>query len=487
MRDEGRFNSGRRARLAAAILAAASAIAWGSPITAEAARPLELGLTDPQSFLDADPAGRALWLDRTVAGRANLVIIGVSWGTVAPSRPSNPVNPADPAYNWESIDAAVRDATARGLRVLLLVSQGPSWAEGPGRPPIADAPAGTWRPDPAAFGAFGTALATRFSGRFAGLPRVGAYQAWAEPNLGINLMPQVVGGTHVGAIHYRAMLNAFYAGVKSVNPANLVVTAGTAPYGDLVTRRPFAPRTQPLQFWRPFFCLKKGKRAKRRALLPVKCPDPPHFDVMSHHPINVGRPRRHAINADDVSTPDLGRLKRILQKAVRTKRVLPRGRKPLWATEIWWNSNPPKPGGVSLSKQARWLSEAFYLLWKQGVSTVVWFEIRDPSGGGAPVPESGLFLNDGTAKPAFSAFRFPFAGERKKGKAGRARSRVQVWGKAPAPGSVQIQRGGGSKWKTIRRLRAGSNRIFVGTIRLRRAATLRAQQGSETSLPWRQK
>ena len=505
MRGEGIRKARGGVLLLVAILAAAAAIVCSSPVTAEAARPLELGITDALSFQDKDASTRALWLDRAVQARANPVIVTVYWPNVAPQgkAPDDPANPFDPDYDWDSTDAAVRDATARGLRVLFHITGAPRWAEGPDRPPVAQAPAGTWLPDPGAFGAFATAIATRFSGRFPGLPRVGIYQAWAEPNLGVNLMPQFVDATPVGAIHYRAMLNAFYAGVKSVNPANLVVTAGTAPYGDLGRRQGgfFAPRTQPLQFWRPFFCLtegkkkkkkgkrKKGKRARAAVLRGTSCPNPPHFDALSHHPINVGQPGRHAINADDVSTPDLGKIKRILQKAEHSGRALPAGPKQLWATEIYWNSNPPNDKGPPLALHARWLEEAFYLLWKQGVSLAIWFEIRDypPQGsGGYPIPQSGLFFRDGTAKPAFSAFRFPFAAGRKKAKGGKGR-RVQVWGKAPAPGPVLIQRGGGSKWKKIKRLKAGSNRIFVGTIRLRRAATLRAQQGSETSLPWRQK
>ena len=110
-------------------------------------------------------------------------------------------------------------------------------------------------------------------------------------------------------------------------------------------------------------------------------------------------------------------------------------RKPLWATEFWWDSNPPDPDGVPQQTQARWLEQALYLFWKQGVKRAVWFQIRDAP----PVPDyastyqTGLFLLDGTPKPAYQAYRFPFVGDRLD------RRRIRVWGMAPGPGKVRVQ------------------------------------------------
>jgi hypothetical protein len=185
------------------------------------------------------------------------------------------------------------------------------------------------------------------------------WQLWAEPNLRINLGPQFEGTRPTDV--YRPMLNAFYANLKAVSPQEVVITGGTAPYGDLA-RREGAARSRPVpsrsSSGGPFFCPEKGKKKKKkrgsaRAYRPAyvrsSCADPPHLDEISHHPTNVGRPRRRAINPDDVTTPDLGKITEILRKAVLTKRVLPPGRKPLWATEIYWNSNPPRPGNGASS------------------------------------------------------------------------------------------------------------------------------------------
>lgn len=481
---------GRRGLLAAAIIAALASVLLGAP-AARAARGMELGLYDPE-FNVGDPATRTLALDRSVQAHAGIVLIYVRWASVVPNpRPPGFIatNPADPSYDWASTDAAVRDATARGLKVLLAVTAAPPWAEGPGRPSVADVPAGAWKPNPADVGDFARAIATRYSGQFLGLPAVRFWQLWAEPNLGLNLDPQFEGGRAVGFDVYRPMLNAFYANLKSVSPQNVVLSGGTAPYGNLTPAGALAfQRMQPLAFWRGLLCLGAGKKHKKKKtgarkqgkLIPLPCPSPAHFDIAAHHPINVGAPTRRALNADDVSTPDLGKLKRVLRAATRSGRALPGGNKPLWATEIWWNSNPPRPGGLPLARHARYLEQALYVLWKQGVQAAFWFEVRDALPGGGPTPTTGLFLRDGTLKPALQAYQFPFVTERLRG------AHIRAWGEAPGPGPVTIEVRRGHRYRHLKTLKAGSNRVFVGNLHLGRKAQLRARQGSQTSLLWRQ-
>ena len=118
--------------------------------------------------------------------------------------------------------------------------------------------------------------------------------------------------------------------------------------------------------------------------------------------------------------------------------VLPAGPKPLWATEMWWFTNPPNPIGVPVQKHARWLEQALYLLWKQGARAAVNYEIRDPVHDSSQPPgtqwTTGVFFNNGTKKPAYTAWRFPFVGDR------LSSTRVRVWGKAPVSGTLNIQR-----------------------------------------------
>ncbi|MGB6426091.1 MAG: hypothetical protein WBF18_12505, partial [Solirubrobacterales bacterium] len=223
-------------------------------------------------------------------------------------------------------------------------------------------------------------------------------------------------------------------------------------------------------------CL-KGQKLKKRL-----CKEPAKFDVLAHHPINVGGPGRKALNPDDISTPDIGELRRILVKAQRTGRALPRKpKKPIWATEIWWDSKPPDPQGVPQKRHARWMAQSFYLLWKQRVERVVWFLIRDQAANGnfAASVQSGLYTNDGQPKLARQAFAFPFVADAGKGA-------TKLWGVAPARGKVKVERKRAGGWKRIKTLKAkGGSRVFTGRARVKRGSKLRAVQGGALSVPYK--
>lgn len=358
-----------------------------------------------------------------------MVRIEIRWAAVARRRPRNGADPHDPAYEWSEIDARVRAAASHGFRVLPLLFDAPRWAEGRARPPRAAA--GSWLPDARAFGQFAEAAARRYR-------HVTQWQIWNEPNLAYYLSPQWRGDNgRVVAVapgHYRRMLNSAYARLKHVNAHNRVVTAGTAPFGD----PPGAARTFPTTFWRLLL-----KRATR-------------FDVYAHHPYSIGGPRRHAVNTGDVSVPDLRKLTLIVRSATRRGHVLPRTSKPLWITEIGWDSRPPDPRGVPSTRFARWLTDALYLLWKQGARVVMWSQIRDApaTGGYDRTYQGGLLQLSGLAKLAARAYSFPVACER------TAHERLRVWGLAPASGRLSIVRGG----RTIRRLSVRSGRVFRLTV-----------------------
>lgn len=438
--------------------------ALAMPSSASAIRPLEVGLTDG-IFEDPNAGTRDLWFDRAVDARSELILLVAPWRGIAPANPLpgfDARNPNDPQYDFSVLDAAVSDADSRGFRIAILVTNAPDFAEGDNPPgSVAD---GTWKPKPGAIEDFGHAIAERYEGT------VRHYQLWAEPNLSTYLTPQSKSGHLFAAPHYRKMISAFFKGVHSADDSNVVVTGGTAPYGDPF---PGGNRTPPVNFWRKVLCLRGS------ALRPAKCRNPARFDVLAHHPINVGRPRRHARNAADVSTPDIGRLERILRKAERTGRVGPDEHHDIWATEIWWDSKPPDPNGVPQARHARRLAESFYILWKQGVSKVVWFLIRDQAANGnyAATAQTGLFEVDGTAKTAYRAFRFPFVADALKG------SKVRVWGLAPAAGQVAIERRRHGDWNTVKQLNAPAKRVFQSSIQSS-GGKLRARFGAETSISW---
>jgi hypothetical protein len=467
------IRQGRRLAILAGLVAGLAC-----PTAAWAARPLALGVSD-SAFLG--PQG-ATWLQRSASAGAHWVRLDIGWDVPnTPQRPAgfNALNPADPHYDFSAADKAIKAATQLGLHVLVTFTGAPEWAQAPGRP-AADPP-GTWRPNLPDLEQYGVALGLRYSGHFPDpsnpghmLPRVAAFQVWNEPNLSAYLNPQWSGGQPAAPVIYRAMLNAFYQGVKSVDPGVLVVTAGTAPFGD---PQPGGQRLQPALFWQVLLCLRTTAHG---GLASTHCSNPAHFDVFDHHPYSWGSPTTHAYWPNDVAIPDMGKLTRLLRAAERTGDALPHIHHPVWVTEIGYNSNPPIPGGLSLSTQARWLEQTFDELWAQGVSVVFWFQIVDqaPDPTYADVSDSGLFFVNGQPKPALTSFEFPEVASP------GAKTTMQVWGRAPSGGQLKVQVGSGSTWRTVRALRVSGGGTFVTSIP-RGSGGVRAVVGNRSSLTWR--
>ena len=429
------------------------------------ARSLTTGFADFH-FTSPDDSLRRDILDTSKKLNADTIRLYVNWRSIAPSnRPDGFVatNPESPGYDWGSLDKAVRDSRARGMRTILLINVAPAWAEGKNRPHYA--PAGTWKPNRSDVADFGTAIAKRYKGQ------VRDYIFWNEPNLTLWFLPQT------GAPgRYRSLLNAFYDAVHRVDDTNRVITAGTAPYGGGKSNGQV--NVPPLEFWRKVMCVKDNRK-----LSPMKCPTKAKFDVLAHHPINVkGGPLTSAVDDDDISTPDLKNLVSVLRAAEKAGHVKPAGRRPVWATELWWETKPQDPlrSNPSLALQARWYQQALYLLWKQGASLVLFYQVRDDVYDGVPGLsswESGVQLVDGTPKPSSRAVEFPFVADRK------SKRKVLLWGKAPRSGVLKVM--DGKKRVTKVKIKAGN--VFTKTVRLRGKHGLRAKVGNVKSLTWRLK
>ena len=234
---------------------------------------------------------------------------------------------------------------------------------------------------------------------------------------------------------------------------------------------------QPVAFDRVLFCLNG-----RIQLTPTACPDPPHFDVLAHHAYGVGGPLWHALNPDDAAVPDFDKIARVLHAAERAGHALPAGPKQLWDDEISWDSSPPDPHGVPIQKQARWLEQAMYELWRQGVDTFLWFQIGDspPIPNYADTYQAGIYYLNGKPKPAATAFAFPFVTQR------LSEAAIQAWGRAPVGGTLRIEQRHGADWTVVRRLKVTNRGVFEVTLPLRGRAVYRAQVGDQTSLTWTQ-
>jgi hypothetical protein len=428
---------------------------------------------------------------------ATVMRIPVDWRNVVLANPAanfNPRDPGSPDYRFEAIDAAVRDTAAAGLTPLLVVSHAPAWAEAPGRWPYAYP--GSWAPSPAALQAFAAALASRYDGSFEDplasgrtLPLVRAFQAWNEPNLAHYLEPQwVVQNGRWSAfspLAYRQLLNGFYAGVKSVSPNDLVVSAGVAPNGDPEG----VGRMAPVRFIRALLCLSpQGAREP--------CLDPAHFDAIALHPLSVGDPDRPAASSLDVAISDAAKVTAVLARAERMQTVLPLGAKPVWVTELNWESAPQAPSGVPPASQATWISRALHRLWVAGVSLVAWQFLIDPypaARTGTPTGglieyqrPAGLFAAGGGGDPlnaqpkAFlRGFSLPFDPLRVDPR------HVRVWALLSGPrATVQLQRETATRsWITIERLRSAPDGVVNILLRRRGPLRLRLRTATSNSAP----
>jgi hypothetical protein len=452
----------------------------GRPSTA-LAQGLRVGFADGL-FTSSEAPVRSEWLGLAPHTGASIARLNVSWMQIAPKKKPagfEAGNSASPGYEWSTLDAAVREATEDGLKVLFTVYKAPTWAEGEERPTNANP--GSWEPSATAYGEFAQALASRYNGTFPDptdpggtLPAVNYYEAWNEPNLEEYLAPQWSGGENRAANLYRGLLNSFYAAVRKAAPGAKVLAGSLAPFGE----EPGGTRTRPVLFLRNLLCLEGGILRK------TACPEPARFDILSDHPIAVGPPTQSATSPLDATTPDLGRLTKVLERAEQTKRALPAGKKPLWVTEFWYDTNPPDPNGLSLATQARWYEQDLYLFWRQGAQVAIALQLRDaPEGKSyAATYQSGAYFLDGSAKPSATAFRFPFVAHR------NGPFKVGFWGIAPHSGTLRVQalRDGG--WKTLGSVTAkGPGVPFSGEVELTHYAKLRGVIGGDASLPWAQR
>lgn len=300
-------------------------------------------------------------------------------------------------------------------------------------------------------------------------------QAWAEANTSFHLAPQwtrVKGvAVNTGATIYRAMLNAFYVGVKRGDPHAKVLFSGLEGYGDA----PFSGlnRTHPVTFTQNVLCLNPALHREACAGGGAR------FDIMAADPYDSFSPQTHAISPLDASAPDLGRLTRVVRAGVAAGTLLPRSPKPFWVTEFGYDSNPPNRAAVSTATQARWLEEGFYTFWHEGVSAAMWYLVRDQLPPYNVNYFSGVYFRNGRKKPSFTAYRFPFV------VLNTPRTPAQAWGIAPAGGLVKVQFRVGSGWRTIRTFRPGAGKVFDFTSSKLADGDYRATVGRQASLVWR--
>lgn len=457
------------------LLVLVAALAWSAARADAAVRPMHTGISyvydnDPAAFENAKRAG------------VQLVQTPLRWASIAPkSLPAswNPEDPADLHYDWEEIDLWVARAAAAGLEPILQVRGAPPWAQRC-HSGETDAPC---NPDPGALAAFTTAAVRRYKGDFGGLPRVRYWQGLNEPNLSMFFNPQFDGDRPASPDLYRVLINRFYAAVKAVDPANLVIAAGLGPIA--VPKYTIGP----MRFTRLLLCM-HGHNHPR----PTRgdCEGGVHFDIFDMHPYTTGGPT-HEGGINDVELGDLAKLKNLLAAADRAGRIKGAFKHtPLWIMELSWDTKPPDPGGLPMKIESRWIAESLFNSWSLGIEYFFWYSLRDPE----PEPalpfsqtdQSGLYFRGPTVaqdqpKEILFAYRFPFvAYPRPKG--------LSFWGRTPTSsgGRVVIQTLRKGRWHKAFVAQADEVGIFRGLVPRHygrnRSGAVRAVYAGESSLPF---
>lgn len=350
-----------------------------------------------------------------------------------------PANPSTyPIRNWDRYDNLLKSAADRGIKVYFNVTgPGPTWAMT--KPPKRyNALRNQWKPRPAAFKQFVTAVGRRYDGTYRDengsrgiLPRVRFWSLWNEPNQAGWLAPQWErrGGAIVPASPalYRKLHQYGYRGLLATGHRadnDIILMGETAPNGSDV-RSARAPM-RPGFFLRELACIQpngipySGAAAAARDCGDFAARGPLIANGYAHHPYtknvapNIADPNPDAISMANIST--LGTL--LDDLSAKTSGAIPTGLS-LFMTEFGFETNPPDPfSGVPLVNQATYNMVGEYMAYTNPrIAAQAQFLLRDV----APVRgrrkgtkpywftyQSGLFFLNGLAKPAAGAYSFPF-------------------------------------------------------------------------------
>ncbi len=270
---------------------------------------------------EVEPAKRRQSLALLRAAGVGWIRQQVPWEQVEPDRKASFDDTKFGGSTWTKYDEIVDEAQAAGLQLILRLDTAPRWAlpadaaDGMG-PPLKDED----------YWDFVEAVATRYRGR------VRAYQVWNEPNLHIEW-----GRRSPNPAAYARLLRGAAERVRRADPDALVLMASLAP-----TLTDNAEAMNDLRYLQALY--DAGVKGS--------------FDVLAVQAYGLrGGPDDPRVGGADVtiSRPEL--VRRLLVQNGDADR-------PLWATEMGWNVNPPsfaeqRFGRVTPVLQARYTVRAF--------------------------------------------------------------------------------------------------------------------------------
>lgn len=358
-----------RHRLALAALLGALSLTL-APLPASAGVPRDFyGVTPINDLSSAD-------IDRMGQARVGVLRLNVLWRTAEP-------NPGE--FDFASLDAVVGQAAANGIRVLPFPYGTPDWVDkdctGLSESQCERVPPLATEAARAAWQQFLRTLVGRYApgGVFwqqnPGIPAlpIREWQIWNEPSSPTYWQPEPSSSA------YAELVKLSSTAIKSVDSGARIVLAGLfgTPQGDLASKN---------VMWKYLGRLYRAPGIKSA------------FDAIALHPYS----------------PSLEGIEFQISKALKKIERNNDTKTELLITEIGWGSDPPR-GDKPLIKgpegQRKLLEKSFRLLrsnrreWNLG--GVVWYAWQDP---GFAIEtcsfcsSSGLFEEDGSAKPSWRSF-----------------------------------------------------------------------------------
>jgi hypothetical protein len=411
-------------KLGSFVAAGAAFVALAFPATSSASPNIRFGVDDDAIVAASLTSGSGSQVDPLDALGVRLVRFTLNWSQVALRKPKRPLDPNDPAYDWTSVDTAVRGLHRRGIVVLLTLWGTPAWANGgfgPNTIPL----------NKYSLAAFAGAVAKRY-------PWIRLWEVWNEPNQLVFLSP------NSPRLYVQRLLNPTYVVLHNRNRANRVAGGSTTP-------RPTISALGPVAFMR-------GMRAAHARL-----------DAYSHHPYPVTRGERPFGFAPGVcrycrGILTLATLPKLIKEVRRDF-----GPKRIWLTEYGYQTTASNPYGVSDSAQARYVADAALRAREAPlVDILIQFLVEDEPGAGW---KSGLMTSLGTPKPAYYSYMLPLAQVSRRGPV------ATVWGQVrPGTGLRQyrLERYSVGRWVRVGSWSFTNGRgSFLRRIRVRRGTRLR--------------
>lgn len=395
-------------------------------------------------------------------------------------------DPDDPAYDWSAVDATISLLLDRGIEpILSITGPGPVW--GSREPARKD---GRYRPDPALFARFASAVATRYSGR------VKRFLLWSEPNSAGTLRPQFSCRRRrcqpVSPDLYRDLWQAAVPEVREAAPGAEVYLGSTASLGS--RPRSADANMRPLLWLRSLGCIDRRLEPDRSGR---GCTSPGTLEadgVAYHVNTRLAGPAVRSRNPDEAGLADSRRILRTIDAMQAAGTVTSHsgagGRLDLFFTEWGFETNPPDPfSGVSLSAQASWLQQGAWLAWRQPrvkmLLQQLWRDepVRDRGRGldAYSGHQSGLYFYDGRRKPARETWPQPFWTTLSRGS-----TEATLWGQVRPGGEhvVTIERKGGAGFVPLTTLTTNPLGYFTAKATVRRRGTFRfTWRGSDNGAP----